>query len=42
MAWDVPLEETADALSLFVWGCELRLIPGMMTCASNCLRPNRG
>lgn len=28
VAWDVPLEETADALSLFVWGCELRLIPG--------------
>lgn len=27
-AWDVPLVETAEALSLFVWGCELRLVPG--------------
>ncbi|WP_295045733.1 siderophore-interacting protein [uncultured Paracoccus sp.] len=27
-AWEVPLVETADALSLFVWGCELRLVPG--------------
>lgn len=27
-AWEVPLVETPDALSLFVWGCELRLVPG--------------
>ena len=27
-AWDVPLVETAEVLSLFVWGCELRLVPG--------------
>ena len=27
-AWEVPLVETPEALSLFVWGCELRLVPG--------------
>lgn len=27
-AWEVPLVETAEAVSLFVWGCELRLVPG--------------
>lgn len=27
-AWEVPLAETTEALSLFVWGCELRLVPG--------------
>ncbi|MCZ0961347.1 siderophore-interacting protein [Paracoccus benzoatiresistens] len=26
-AWEVPLVETPEALSLFVWGCELRLVP---------------
>ncbi|WP_207100769.1 siderophore-interacting protein [Paracoccus shandongensis] len=26
-AWEVPLVETPGALSLFVWGCELRLVP---------------
>ncbi|MBK4217473.1 siderophore-interacting protein [Paracoccus caeni] len=26
-AWDVPLVESPEALSLFVWGCELRLTP---------------
>ncbi|MFC3170093.1 siderophore-interacting protein [Paracoccus fontiphilus] len=26
-AWDVPLVETTEAMSLFVWGCELRLVP---------------
>ena len=25
--WDVELTETPDALSLVIWGCELRLIP---------------
>lgn len=24
--WDVPLVEDADTLSMFVWGCELRLV----------------
>ncbi|MTE00722.1 siderophore-interacting protein [Paracoccus sp. YIM 132242] len=27
-AWEVPLVESPEALSLFVWGCELRLVPG--------------
>ncbi|MDQ1901355.1 siderophore-interacting protein [Paracoccus sp. WLY502] len=27
-AWEVPLVETPEALSMFVWGCELRLVPG--------------
>lgn len=26
-AWDVELTETPDALSMVIWGCELRLIP---------------
>lgn len=26
-AWEVPLVESPEALSLFVWGCELRLTP---------------
>lgn len=26
-AWDVPLTETGDYLSISVWGCELRLTP---------------
>lgn len=26
-AWEVPLVETPEACSLFIWGCELRLIP---------------
>ena len=26
-AWEMPLAETPEALSLFVWGCELRLVP---------------
>lgn len=27
VAWDVPLIEAPDAMSLSVWGCELRLVP---------------
>ncbi|SNR32990.1 siderophore-interacting protein [Paracoccus sediminis] len=26
-AWDMPVVETPEAMSLFVWGCELRLVP---------------